>query len=1049
MAIVYHRTSIAMNFYNDMSPEKQAEFRSFVATQPPTPENRAVLFSLQNPGSSYSNYNQASSVYGYSNTMGMHNNPFNQAVNFNEAYRNSLLKPGLSLLSSAELTKRKEFANSVRDLQLAGNIAELKSLYEKITQEKSSFWKIRQMKHINRQWRLDQLEKIISDPVTMRLYTIKYGNFQAAIKAFNEFPLAGFFPRSSLGGDIGKITTTVPEGQTSKVFDRSQLPAEFQAGLQMLNARSDYQAYMKAQQEQYMQSLSPVSPSTPPIEISPEQTTASTIYTPGHSTQSAVVSAVESLFPLDDIVLEVQSVAKSSEVRQKLVAAKHVLLNNSSSSSSSADVYFEKQVKFIDMLLDGTLAEQLSVLQHTDYRTAVTMYEQLTGLWPWLHEHTFLVRDINEAEMAFIKTIGIDIIAAVESHVLTRAENIMGANISNQVDGYLSECLLWQMQGDMTNLKAEQARLKAQLLSGSKELLPAVQYIAIERILHDPLTDGLCTIVHGDLTMAKTAFHSIEADVHKYIERDCDFSTMSEARAAMEREKGFDVLKAAHSCYQARPDFPGLPVQLQPLNDELMTMLTNIKKADFSVATTEYAALKEQLANNLQQADIQDAEAKDFILEHIGFDALEVATALYQARSEYQAQQGQGLDGYQPLAVSAIPKEIRSVRAGMLEALNQSTNQVQLADTIDGVRREVFGLAQYHNYEIHPEVYDQVHISIGIIRVTGHVHEIVFHVAIVDRVLGDIQAQVTGQQAQHQPTLLERSPELLVHGLKKFIQGLNPITQIKNGVEFWVGTAHFVADITIGEFYLTPEQYQARKDGFWQSVEAFYPANLAQLSAEQWVEMGAQMAADFVYAKGVAGTLAYLKEIDAMSRAQRRVVRLAEKFKEGFDKVLGKEPIVVTPEGIIWKASSECEELMSFQKNTSKASGGAREVIKDSNKVASTLEKEAARGNKITQVGKHEVPHGLYESSPKHHPNVRGHISPAPKNGQKALNNSLPFKSNKRSRIAICDGEFVVLMEHRPGLFHGHTRPWNELEPAMQKALRDAGLVTKSGKIKK
>ena len=137
------------------------------------------------------------------------------------------------------------------------------------------------------------------------------------------------------------------------------------------------------------------------------------------------------------------------------------------------------------------------------------------------------------------------------------------------------------------------------------------------------------------------------------------------------------------------------------------------------------------------------------------------AKQFLRSRPDYQAyvktQQKQkvlpAVDGYYSLP---IPPEVRSVRASMIEALMQSTQQEQLANTIDGVRCEIFDLARYHNYEVYPEVEDQVHVSIGVIRGTRHEHEIVFHVAIVDRVLGDVQTQLTGQQIPDQPSLLKR-----------------------------------------------------------------------------------------------------------------------------------------------------------------------------------------------------------------------------------------------------------------------------------------------------
>jgi hypothetical protein len=97
-------------------------------------------------------------------------------------------------------------------------------------------------------------------------------------------------------------------------------------------------------------------------------------------------------------------------------------------------------------------------------------------------------------------------------------------------------------------------------------------------------------------------------------------------------------------------------------------------------------------------------------------------------------------------------------------------------------------------------------------------------------------------------------------------------------------------------------------------------------------------------------------------------------------------------------------------------------------------------------------PNGKYKDAPYHHPNSRGGKSPAPKNGQKALDNSIRCqKSTNRPnmstrRIGVSEGEIVILDETCPGQYHGHVRRWDELEEFMQRSLERAGLV-KNGKI--
>lgn len=277
--------------------------------------------------------------------------------------------------------------------------------------------------------------------------------------------------------------------------------------------------------------------------------------------------------------------------------------------------------------------------------------------------------------------------------------------------------------------------------------------------------------------------------------------------------------------------------------------------------------------------------------------------------------------------------DIQPAEVSIIDALESCDNFGVLADRLEIILQDVLLRPTESAYDLNFDIETLVGNSISIIRASSDLPVVIFHVAVVDRVLGDVQMQM-----KPQPTLFERSPQLLIRALEKFVTGLNPVTQLKNAVEFWVGTAHFVADLTVGKCYLTAEQYDQRIKCFWTTLEAIALSNLDQLTAEQWVDMGAQLAADMVYARGVAGTIAYLKEIDAVAKAQCKASCIADKLKRGFDIVLGKEPILVTPEGITWQVPQELQETMVFQQSANKACSRVSEVIKDTGKL---IEQEA------------------------------------------------------------------------------------------------------------
>jgi hypothetical protein len=106
---------------------------------------------------------------------------------------------------------------------------------------------------------------------------------------------------------------------------------------------------------------------------------------------------------------------------------------------------------------------------------------------------------------------------------------------------------------------------------------------------------------------------------------------------------------------------------------------------------------------------------------------------------------------------------------------------------------------------------------------------------------------------------------------------------------------------------------------------------------------------------------------------------------------------------------------------------------------------------------KKKHPHGKYKDADYHHRQSRGGKvgkSCVPKNGQQALDNSVPVPGNTTRRIGVSCNEIVILDQTSEGLYHGHVRTWKELISGgyrqtenMKNVLVENVLVGSSGKI--
>ena len=107
-------------------------------------------------------------------------------------------------------------------------------------------------------------------------------------------------------------------------------------------------------------------------------------------------------------------------------------------------------------------------------------------------------------------------------------------------------------------------------------------------------------------------------------------------------------------------------------------------------------------------------------------------------------------------------------------------------------------------------------------------------------------------------------------------------------------------------------------------------------------------------------------------------------------------------------------------------------------------------------------PHGYFIPAPYHpeHP-TPGCKSTGPSwhDGQKALDASVEVENEsdgeKKQRVVVYGGKYIVLDQTSSGVYHGHHRPWKKqgtmqgLTPEMKKSLKKAEIVKDNGKVLK
>ena len=149
--------------------------------------------------------------------------------------------------------------------------------------------------------------------------------------------------------------------------------------------------------------------------------------------------------------------------------------------------------------------------------------------------------------------------------------------------------------------------------------------------------------------------------------------------------------------------------------------------------------------------------------------------------------------------------------------------------------------------------------------------------------------------------------------------------------------------------------------------------------------------------------------------------------------------VVVGGVGIGWLV-----QYLKNKKNSGGAGGGGGGGQDPTDPKDPKKDKDPKDNSKLHKNGK-------YVGNPKHHKNSKGNIGKPPKDGQKALDESV-FVKDKKYRIGVEDGKIIKFNKHLPGEYHGFVvEDYNKLDREAKDALYEAGLIKNktTGKISK
>jgi len=604
------------------------------------------------------------------------------------------------------------------------------------------------------------------------------------------------------------------------------------------------------------------------------------------------------------------------------------------------------ELQFLDVLLSEQVTELLSQMQYPDLNIVQSAFDELKQLWPWKREHTFLGPDFKDGsgEPGFTANLGVNIMKIAEKSLITRPDYITKhTNVQEQktIQECREKCYLLQQKGNKDALFSQKQQLYGYVHGNrnKNDLITNICLAIVENCYLDPITRVLHEITHAP-SLKKSCDHLKNLELQLLTQaQQQNIVKVNQMRTWTIEHYGFDVLDAAQNCYKSRPDYIYTPGNQSYLSDTVKPILNNIKSKDLPRAHAELVHLEKQLTEVFKDQNIISPTAqKEYMMKYFGTNVLETAHKKYEARSDHKA-----------LVESFMAIDINQATATILENNNSYES---VANEMSNLADRVFVNAHLCKLNFIENIENHIIDSLRIIKASENDAQFVFNVTIVDRVLTDIQ-QVSQSIVTGKPTLWERSPELLIRGFGKFFKGLNPLTQASNmghlacdlgallkkgGIALWNdpiatthngitsiftltelirNTANFTSDLTVGKLYLSPEEYKQRTDAFCAMMEP-----LKDVTAEQYVDFVAQVAADILFFKGLGNTYTFLKEIDVLSKLGESTAVVTRTFKKGFDTHLANNPIVITAEGVTIKISDAMHNINN--------SGGGKNIINSS-----------------------------------------------------------------------------------------------------------------------
>lgn len=593
------------------------------------------------------------------------------------------------------------------------------------------------------------------------------------------------------------------------------------------------------------------------------------------------------------------------------------------------------ELKFLDALISGEIVQLLKETLHSNLLIAENAFIKLKELWPWKRGHTFLIRGpISNAETSFISKLGIDIMKIAEKDLITRQDYIAKYTDTQSIKEYKKKSFMLQKNAVSNSLFEERNQLRRYVTENIKknDLTANICLAIAKNAVFDPIGSIFHGIVHTpSLEKARIHLHHLEAQILDQAKQKNVVLT-DQIKNLIIEQYGIDILEAGYNCYTSRPDYIKIVNDLPILsNNNISPILHNIENKPLPAAHKELTHLQKQIIGTLESFNITDkAIQKELIVKKFGIDILEQTNNAYKNRSDHKE-----------LINSFIPIDVHNAS---INILNTSHDYASVGQQFDTMAEQVFHNARLCKIDFIENIENHVIDSIHIIKAPQNDAQFIFNVTVVDHLLTDIQHKVDNIVEGKSTSYMQcigRGSELFTRAIVKFIEGLNPITQVKSigellqgaghltshiiqhpidslhtlreintkTCELLVNTAIFTSDTIFETTYLTPEEYQQRSNAFWKTVQS--------VPAESIVDVVAQVAADFAVGKGVIKVFVYIKEIDAAIKLENYAVKVADKLKQAVDIHLGDNPIIVTAEGLVLKTSNDLKKFGETIKNSS------------------------------------------------------------------------------------------------------------------------------------